>query len=687
MGAAVARSRGGSRRPSRPQVDLLKKKTTTSRRTQQHHRDSSYDDEYEDDDDEEVYYDDEYEDDEDEDEDEVEVEEEEYDDDDAYYEDEDYEDEDSASSSHLKAGDHPTGKDTGRLQELLKKHHLFKELPTNIAYRLAKSLTYTPLRPRTVVMRQGEHDDACYLVESGELDVEVNGVAVFRLERNAVFGEMALVSGEARAATVRCVTATRLWALERSVFLEHAADVVRVKRELWASRIANIPAFSVLQSFEMHFIADSLERVNFGAGDIIIKQGDDGDRMFIVEDGECYALLEAGGRLPEKVASYGPGGFFGERSLLHGDKRGASVYAKTDVILASLGAQRFSALLSGPGGRRVRQRLIDHARAYQKAKSQYVDDKLIIADDMTKSKLTAMLSAPAPAGVHRPVGEQRIDRLTAALRTSVAFADVPDELRRGAVSLMERRLVKSGEDLIRKGDMGTTMYVVEAGELDVIVGSGDEEMAVFRCLPGKCVGEQSLMHHVTRDATVRAGARGAKVWSLSEEIFEAVCRERIQIKRDLSDSFLKQHVLLTISWPNLQRAALADALFHRSFRANTKLWDQGDPPDESAAFFIIEKGRFVVTREPLKIRAIGGSSDADDMHTGKPIPIAHLERGSFFGELALLHPKGSRLAVRTASVECVLDAQCLACNAADFRRIASNPEVRKIVEHAASFYI
>ena len=181
-------------------------------------------------------------------------------------------------------------------------------------------------------------------------------------------------------------------------------------------------------------------------------------------------------------------------------------------------------------------------------------------------------------------------------------------------------------------------------------------------------------------------ARGAKAWSLDRVVFESCCRERIKIKRGLSMTVLAHDVILTKSWAKRPLAALADALFPRAYRKGSRLWDQGDPPDEQAAFFLVESGSLVVEREPLKMRSIGGAAGVDELRSGHPREVARLSRGSFFGELALLPPRGSRLAVRTASVTCLTDAQALCTTAADFRRLASEPSVRATLERAAAFY-
>ena len=71
------------------------------------------------------------------------------------------------------------------------------------------------------------------------------------------------------------------------------------------------------------------ERV-FGAGQIIVRQGEAGDSMFLIGAGEARVTLEPSG---QEVARLGAGTYLGEMSMLTGDPRSATVSAVTDCVL------------------------------------------------------------------------------------------------------------------------------------------------------------------------------------------------------------------------------------------------------------------------------------------------------------------------------------------------------------------
>ena len=61
-----------------------------------------------------------------------------------------------------------------------------------------------------------------------------------------------------------------------------------------------------------------------------------------------------------------------------------------------------------------------------------------------------------------------------------------------------------GEPVVRQGDVGDCMYVVQSGEVEVVHGTpaGEQSLAILKA--GEVFGEMSLFEHEARSATVRA---------------------------------------------------------------------------------------------------------------------------------------------------------------------------------------
>ena len=102
--------------------------------------------------------------------------------------------------------------------------------------------------------------------------------------------------------------------------------------------LASVDLFSRLTEEQRREIASASAIRMYGSGETIVRQGDPGQSMFIVSSGAAVVVLEPDRR---EVAVIGPGGYFGEMSVLTGDPRSASVVARGDTSVLELGAEVF----------------------------------------------------------------------------------------------------------------------------------------------------------------------------------------------------------------------------------------------------------------------------------------------------------------------------------------------------------
>ena len=103
--------------------------------------------------------------------------------------------------------------------ELLRSLPLFAPLPAATLEHLARSLVRVPARAGTEIVRQGEAGDRFYLVDTGDMDVRIEGEVVSSLGSGDHFGEIALLRDLPRTATVTARTDASLLALERDEFV------------------------------------------------------------------------------------------------------------------------------------------------------------------------------------------------------------------------------------------------------------------------------------------------------------------------------------------------------------------------------------------------------------------------------------------------------------------------------------
>jgi MFS family permease len=104
------------------------------------------------------------------------------------------------------------------------------------------------------------------------------------------------------------------------------------------------PIFAPLPESTLEQLADSLEPVRVPAGQEVVRQGEGGDRFYLVEEGTLDVAVDGG-----RVQELGPGESFGEIALLRDVPRTATVTARTDAVLYALERGPFISAVTGFG--------------------------------------------------------------------------------------------------------------------------------------------------------------------------------------------------------------------------------------------------------------------------------------------------------------------------------------------------
>jgi CRP/FNR family transcriptional regulator, cyclic AMP receptor protein len=86
--------------------------------------------------------------------------------------------------------------------------------------------------------------------------------------------------------------------------------------------------------------ADETETESFAAGSVVFREGDPGDRMYVVLFGEVELSING-----HRVETIGSGGILGEMALVDSGRRSATATVTRDARLAPITAQRFTMLV------------------------------------------------------------------------------------------------------------------------------------------------------------------------------------------------------------------------------------------------------------------------------------------------------------------------------------------------------
>jgi cAMP-dependent protein kinase regulator len=105
--------------------------------------------------------------------------------------------------------------------------------------------------------------------------------------------------------------------------------------------------FASLNPKDKKAVLDAIVGVKKRAGEVVIKQGDDGDNFYLVEAGEltCSRLMNPDDKEDSFLLTYVPGESFGELALLYNAPRAATIVAKSDCEQWSLERMTFSSII------------------------------------------------------------------------------------------------------------------------------------------------------------------------------------------------------------------------------------------------------------------------------------------------------------------------------------------------------
>src|SRR5262249_34998396 len=117
---------------------------------------------------------------------------------------------------------------------------------------------------------------------------------------------------------------------------EPAGSPIDRRQMIGAFRATSI--FSTLSDEQLEELADASRALMFGAGEAIVREGDQGGSMFVVCGGRAQVGVAGGANA---VAEFGAGDHFGEMSLLTGERRTATVTAVGDSRLIEIAADDF----------------------------------------------------------------------------------------------------------------------------------------------------------------------------------------------------------------------------------------------------------------------------------------------------------------------------------------------------------
>ena len=112
-------------------------------------------------------------------------------------------------------------------------------------------------------------------------------IEIARLEAGGSFGELALIDGKPRMATIKCLKRCHFLVLSKKEYLKSLDEIKSKKKGLLVNYLRNnIPIFNKLTRTYLGKLSDNTKELKITNDFVIFKEGDIADRVYIVKDGE-----------------------------------------------------------------------------------------------------------------------------------------------------------------------------------------------------------------------------------------------------------------------------------------------------------------------------------------------------------------------------------------------------------------
>ncbi len=206
------------------------------------------------------------------------------------------------------------------------------------------------LRPDELVFERNDYTNTFFTILGGAVKIHINPddpAVTVELGQGSFFGEMGLISGRRRTATVSAATDCILIETPRRTMLKLIQSVESVQRTL--------DQVAIMRQVQMHLapgvpteelkeLVETAEIQRFRPGEIIFAQGDTGNHMHLIRSGSCTVSMRMGGK--DVVLSYVPSGnYIGEMALLADTPRSATVKAANLTETICIKGEPFKKLL------------------------------------------------------------------------------------------------------------------------------------------------------------------------------------------------------------------------------------------------------------------------------------------------------------------------------------------------------
>lgn len=177
------------------------------------------------------------------------------------------------------------------------------------------------------VIKEGDIGNQFFVSAEGEYDVIKDGVCIKTFGPGVVFGELAILYKARRFASIKVTTDAFVWALDRKIFQKIMMKTGSQEREQNIKFLSSVKVLKGVSEDILHKIADLLKREFYATSSTIIRQGDQGDKFYIIRGGSVTVTKRSNTGEVRIVGMLKRGEYFGEQALINKARRLASIIA------------------------------------------------------------------------------------------------------------------------------------------------------------------------------------------------------------------------------------------------------------------------------------------------------------------------------------------------------------------------
>ncbi len=251
-----------------------------------------------------------------------------------------------------------------RIRTSIANNFIFRDLDEEQETGVLNAMQECKVVTDDVVIRQGDVGDYFYVVESGLLHCYIRpeplphdwlsgsvspsdmigtpgyhpvfGRKVAECREGSSFGELALMYGHPRAATVLAMEPCTLWSLDRITFRTIILKAAHRRRTMYEQFLTSVDLLASLEPEERSKVADALVSRVYEDGEAVVQQGEMGDTFFFVEEGNAVVTKIQDGT----VGHLKKGDYFGGAFAYNSSRTQSLSFSAFRAVPAPLGTTR-----------------------------------------------------------------------------------------------------------------------------------------------------------------------------------------------------------------------------------------------------------------------------------------------------------------------------------------------------------